>query len=57
MCGRAQEVLGEALDLTDEEQAGVAEIARRGRRVLAELVGGEDWSSAPAEIESKLRRP
>jgi len=56
MCGRAQEVLGEALDVTDEEQAGVAEIERRGRRVLAELVGGED-SAAPAEIESQLRRP
>ena len=78
MSGRAQKVLGEALDLTDEERAEVAlelvasldgprdadaedawvaEIERRARRVLADPDGGEDWSSARAEIESKLRRP
>jgi Putative addiction module component len=78
MSGRAQKLLGEALDLTDEERAEVAlelvasldgpkdadaedawvaEIERRARRVLAEPDGGEDWSAARAEIESKLRRP
>ena len=78
MSGRAQKLLGEALDLTDEERtevalelvasldgpkdadaedAWVAEIERRARRVLSEPDGGEDWSSARAEIESKLRRP
>lgn len=78
MSGRAQKVLGEALDLTDEERAEVAlelvasldgprdadaedawvaEIERRARRVLADPDGGEDWSAARAEIESKLRRP
>lgn len=78
MSGRAQKVLGDALDLTDEERAElalelvasldgtrdadaddawVAEIERRARRVLADSDGGEDWSAARAEIESKLRRP
>ena len=78
MSGRAQKLLGEALDLTDEERAEVAlelvasldgpkdadsedawivEIERRARRVLADSDGGEDWSVARAEIESKLRRP
>ena len=78
MSGRAQKVLGEALDLTDEERAEVAlelvasldgprdadaedawvtEIERRARRVLSDPDGGEDWSAARAEIESKLRRP
>jgi hypothetical protein len=78
MSGRAQKVLGEAMDLTDEERAEVAlelvasldgprdadaddawviEIERRARRVLSDPGGGEDWSSARAEIESKLRRP
>ena len=78
MSGRAQKLLGEALDLTDEERAEVAlelvasldgpkdadsedawilEIERRARRVLADSDGGEDWSAARAEIESKLRRP
>jgi hypothetical protein len=33
------------------------EIERRARRVLTDPDGGEDWSSARAEIESKLRRP
>jgi hypothetical protein len=76
--GRAQKVLGEALDLTDEERAEVAlelvasldgpkdadaedawvvEIERRARCVLADPDGGEGWSAARAEIESKLRRP
>ena len=75
--GRAQKVLGEALGLTDEERADVAqelvasldgpsdadaeeawvvEIERRARRVPAALTGGDDWSAARAEIESKLRR-
>jgi len=78
MSGRSQKVLGEALDLTDEERAEVAlelvasldgprdadaedawvaEIERRARGVLADPDGGEDWSSARAEIETKLRRP
>jgi Putative addiction module component len=78
MSGRVQKLLGEALDLTDEERAEVAlelvasldgpkdadaedawivEIERRARRVLADSDGGEDWSAARAEIESKLRRP
>lgn len=78
MSGRAQKVLGEALDLTDEERADVAlelvasldgprdadaeeawvaEIERRARRVLTDPEGGEGWSSVRAEIESKLRRP
>jgi hypothetical protein len=78
MSGRAQKVLGEALDLTDEERAEVAlelvasldgprdadaedawvaEIERRARRVSSDLDGGESWASARAEIESKLRRP
>ena len=78
MSGRAKKVLGDALDLTDEERAElalelvasldgrrdadaddawVAEIERRARRVLADSDGGEDWSAARAEIESKLRRP
>jgi len=78
MSGRAQKVLGEALDLTDEEraevalelvasldgprdadaeEAWVAEIERRARRALSDPDGGEDWSAARAEIESKLRRP
>ena len=78
MSGRSQKVLGEALDLTDEERAEVAlelvasldgprdadaedawvaEIERRARRVLADPDGGEDWSAARAEIEAKLRRP
>jgi Putative addiction module component len=78
MSGRAQKVLGEAMDLTDEERAEVAlelvasldgprdadaenawvaEIERRARRVLSDPDGGEDWSAARAEIESKLRRP
>jgi hypothetical protein len=78
MSGRAKKLLGEALDLTDEERADVAlelvasldgpkdadaedawivEIERRARRVLADSDGGEDWSAARAEIESKLRRP
>ena len=78
MSGRAQKVLGEALDLSDEEraevalelvasldgprdadaeEAWVAEIERRARRVLSDPDGGEDWSAARAEIESKLRRP
>jgi hypothetical protein len=73
MSGRAQKVLGEALDLTDEEraevalelvasldgprdadaeEAWVAEIERRARRVLSDPDGGEDWSAALAEIES-----
>jgi hypothetical protein len=77
MSGRAQKVLGEALDLTDEERAQVAlelvasldgprdadaeeawaaEIERRARQALANPEGGEDWSAARAEIESKLRR-
>jgi hypothetical protein len=71
-------VLGEALDLTDEERAQVAlelvasldgptdadaedawmaEIERRARRALSDPDGGEDWSAARPEIESKLRRP
>jgi hypothetical protein len=41
----------------DAEEAWVAEIERRARRVLADPNGGEDWSAARAEIESKLRRP
>jgi len=78
MSGRAQKVLGEALDLTDEERAEVAlelvasldgprdigveeawaaEIERRARRALTQSEGGEDWSVARADIESKLRRP
>jgi putative addiction module component len=78
MSGRAKKLLGEALDLTDDERADVAlelvasldgpkdadaedawivEIERRARRVLADPSGGEDWSAARAEIESKLRRP
>jgi hypothetical protein len=78
MSGRAKKLLGEAMDLTDEERADVAlelvasldgpkdadaedawivEIERRARRVLADSDGGEDWSAARAEIESKLRRP
>ena len=78
MSGRAKKLLGEALELTDEERADVAlelvasldgpkdadaedawvvEIERRARRVLADSDGGEDWSAARAEIESKLRRP
>ena len=77
MSGRAQKVLGEALDLTDEERAEVAlelvasldgprdadaedawvtEIERRARRALSDPNSGEDWTSARAEIESKLRR-
>jgi len=40
----------------DAEEAWVAEIERRARRVLADPNGGEDWSAARAEIESKLRR-
>ena len=39
------------------EDAWVAEIERRARRVLADPDGGEGWSAARAEIESKLRRP
>ena len=78
MSGRAQKLLGEAMDLTDDERAEVAlelvasldgprdadaedawvaEIERRARRVLLDPDGGEDWSAARAEIESKLRRP
>ncbi|HEY4184690.1 MAG TPA: addiction module protein [Polyangia bacterium] len=78
MSGRAQKVLGEALDLSDEEraevalelvasldgprdadaaEAWVAEIELRARRVLSDPDGGEDWSAARAEIESKLRQP
>ena len=78
MSGRAQKVLGEALDLTDEERAEVArelvasldgpkdanaeeawiaEIERRARQAVANPDGGEDWSAARAEIESKLGRP
>ena len=77
MSGRAQKVLGDAMDLTDEEraelalelvarldgagdpdaeEAWVAETERRARRVLSDPDCGEDWSSARAEIESKLRR-
>lgn len=77
MSGRAQKVLGEALDLSDEEraevalelvasldgprdpraeEAWVAEIENRARRVHADPEGGEDWATARAEIESKLRR-
>jgi putative addiction module component (TIGR02574 family) len=77
MSGRAQKVLDEALDLSDEERAEVAlelvasldgptdpgaeaawaaEIDRRARRVHADPDGGQDWQSARAEIESKLRR-
>jgi hypothetical protein len=77
MSGRAQKVLGEAMDLSDEERAEVAlelvvsldgpadadaqdawvlEIERRASRVLADPSGGQDWTSAKAEIESKLRR-
>src|SRR5262249_23400612 len=41
----------------DAEEAWVAEIERRARRVLSDPDGGEDWSVARAEIESKLRRP
>lgn len=41
----------------DAEEAWVAEIERRARRVLSDPDGGEDWSAARAEIESKLRRP
>jgi hypothetical protein len=41
----------------DAEDAWVAEIERRARSVLAYPDGGQDWSSARAEIESKLRRP
>lgn len=75
--GRAKKVLGDAMDLSDEERAEVAlelvasldgpadadaqdawvvEIERRAARVLADLSGGQDWPSAKAEIESKLRR-
>jgi hypothetical protein len=78
MSGRAQKVLGEALDLTDEEraeearelvasldgpqdpnveEAWIAEIDRRARKVVANPDGGEDWPAARAEIESKLGRP
>ena len=78
MSGRAQKVLGEALNLRDEERAEVAlelvasldgprdadaeeawvsEIERRARHALSDPDGGEDWSAARAEIESKLRRP
>lgn len=77
MSGRAQKVLHEALDLSEEERAEVAlelvasldgpedpsaegawiaEIDRRARRVHADPDGGQDWQSARAEIESKLRR-
>lgn len=77
MSGRAQKVLGDAMDLSDEERAEVAlelvasldgpadadaqdawvvEIERRAARVLADPSGGQDWASAKAEIESKLRR-
>lgn len=77
MSGRAQKVLGEALELTDDERAEVAlelaasldgpsdadaqeawgvEIERRAYRVLSDPDGGQDWSAARAEIESKLRR-
>jgi hypothetical protein len=41
----------------DAEDAWVIEIERRARRVLADPEGGEDWATARADIESKLRRP
>ena len=41
----------------DAEDAWVVEIERRARRVLADPEGGEDWATARADIESKLRRP
>jgi putative addiction module component len=40
----------------DAEEAWVTEIERRARRVLLEPDGGQEWSSARAEIESKVRR-
>lgn len=77
MTARAQKMVGEALNLTDDERAEVAlelvasldgprdadaedawvtEIERRARRALLEPNGGQEWSAARAEIESKLRR-
>ena len=41
----------------DAEDGWVAEIERRARRVLADPVGGKEWSAARADIESKLRWP
>jgi putative addiction module component (TIGR02574 family) len=38
------------------EAAWAAEIDRRARRVHADPEGGQDWQSARAEIDSKLRR-
>jgi hypothetical protein len=40
----------------DAEEAWAAEIERRAREALANPNGGEDWSAARAEIESKLGR-
>lgn len=41
----------------DAEPAWAIEIERRARHALSDPDGGEDWSTARAEIESKLRRP
>jgi len=41
----------------DAEDAWVAEIEHRARRVLADAGGGDEWSAARAEIESTLRPP
>jgi Putative addiction module component len=41
----------------DAEEAWVVEIERRARRILSDPEGGEDWATARADIESKLRRP
>lgn len=46
----------DGLEDPSAEAAWIGEIDRRGRRVHADPDGGQDWQSARAEIESKLRR-
>jgi hypothetical protein len=40
---------------TDAQDAWVTEIERRAEKVLAGQSGGEDWTAAKTEIESKIR--
>ena len=41
----------------DAKEAWVAEIELRAHRALSDPDGGEDWSAARADIQSKLRAP